>query len=70
MRHDLEQEVLDDNKECYDLCINLAYLIEHSKHKEKFKEIQDSILKKASGYKMLIDYMNKNQILPSKEKTI
>lgn len=66
MRHKLEQEVLDDNQECYDLCINLAYLIEQSKHKEKFKEIKDSILKKASGYKMLVDYMYKNQILRSK----
>jgi len=62
-RHPLEQSVLNDNEECYDLCVNLAYLIEQSSHKESFKEIQESILKKASGYKLLIDYMNKNKII-------
>ncbi len=66
MRHPLEQEVLNDNKECYYLCINIAYLIDQSKHKEKFKDIKENALKKAAGYQMMIDHMEKNIIIYKK----
>jgi hypothetical protein len=69
-KHPLEQEVLDDNQEGYDLCVNLAYLIEQSKHKEKFKDIQDRILRKAAGYKLLIDYLSKNNVMGEHNKVI
>jgi hypothetical protein len=46
MRHPLEQEVLNNNKECYYLCINIAYIIDQSKHKEKFKDIKENALDK------------------------
>ncbi len=66
MRHPLEQAVLNDYQECYDLCVNIAYLIEQSKHKAKFKEIQDNVLKKAAGHKMMIDHMERNIIIDKK----
>ncbi len=65
-KHPMEQSVLDDYNERYDLCINISYLIEQSKQKDHFLDIQQLALKRAAGCKMMIDYLNKTNILPTK----
>ena len=66
-RHPLEQAVYDDYFNTLDLCVNIAYLIEQSKVKDKFKDISDLVLKRAAGAKMMVDHMDKQTVIKTKK---
>jgi len=62
-KHPLEQEVLEDNLLKLNLCISLCRLIDTNKFGAEFEDIRNVILRKASGYKLMVNFLENNTII-------
>lgn len=66
-KHPLEQAVLDDYNKWYEVYINICFLIHQAKMEDEAKDIYELAMQKSAGTKMMIDYMNKTDTLPTKQ---
>lgn len=60
MKHELEQELLNEYTAKFEAYIRVCHLME-----KLDKEIYDIAIKKAAGVKMLMDYLTDHDIIPT-----
>lgn len=65
-KHPLEKEVLSDYTKKYEVYINICYLLHQAGLDKDAKDLYELSMKKAAGCKMMMDYLNKTDIIPRK----